>query len=62
MEFVFQADPEIGTWWSLDKLDRESSFLNMIEVLDQTIETTQSKIEDWMLPSEVTLRPVMHGE
>ena len=56
------ANPEICDWWSTDKVDRESAWINLVFVLEQLTEVTSSEAADWRLPNEVNLAPVKLGE
>ena len=46
----------------MDRLDREAAWLNLVAVLRQVTELTDSTVEDWEIPTDCNLRPVRRDE
>ena len=55
-------DGELADRWAQDKCVRECAYLNMVCVLEQINELTDSQVSDWRLPDNCVLRPIKPGE
>ena len=61
LDFVLRFT-DVAEHWAMDRIDREAAWLNLVAVLQQVTEITQSFVHDWEIPGDCELRPVRRDE